>query len=86
MVKMIIEGNAIVRHQVEIEVPQGSPVSPILFSIFTLELIDWVKECIAAEGLSFVVDFGWVATGLNDNEVVMALERCTAKSIEWANR
>jgi len=34
-VEMIFEGNAIERHPVEAGVPQGSPVSPILFAILT---------------------------------------------------
>jgi len=63
MVEMIIEGNAMERHPVEAAVPQGSPVSPILFAIYTSGLIKWVEEYVsAAEGLSFVHDLGWVAT------------------------
>jgi hypothetical protein len=38
-VEMIIEGNAMERHPVEAGVPQGSPVSPILFAIYTSGLI-----------------------------------------------
>jgi len=34
-VEMIIDGNAIKRHTVEAGVPHGSPVSPILFAIYT---------------------------------------------------
>jgi hypothetical protein len=33
-----------------------------------------------------VDDLGWVATGSDVNQVVMILERCAAKSIEWAGR
>jgi hypothetical protein len=43
-VEMIIEGNAMERHPVEAEIPQGSPVSPILFAIYTSGLIKWVEE------------------------------------------
>jgi len=86
-VEMIIEGNALERHPVEAWVPQGSPVSPILFAIYTSELIKWVEEYLSeAEGLSFVDDLGWVATGSDVNHVVTILERCAAKSIEWASR
>jgi len=42
-VEMIIEGNAMERHPVEAGVPQGSPVSPILFAIYTSGLIKWVE-------------------------------------------
>jgi len=38
-VEMIIEGNAMERHPVEAAVLQGSPVSPILFGIYTSRLI-----------------------------------------------
>jgi len=61
-VEMVIEGNAMERHPVEAGVPQGSPLSPILFAIDTSGLIKWVEEYASAEGLSFVDDLGWVVT------------------------
>ena len=86
-VEMIIEGNAMESHPVEAGVPQGSPVSAILFAIYTSELIKWAEVYITeAEGLSFVDDLGWVATGSHVNHVITILERCAAKSIEWATR
>jgi len=86
-VGMIIEGNAMERHPVEPGVPQGSPASPILFAIYTSGLIKSVEEYVSeAEGLSFVDDLGWVATGNDVNHVVSILERCAAKTIEWAGR
>jgi len=42
--EMIIECNAMEKHTVEAGVPQGSPVSPILFATFTSELIKWVDD------------------------------------------
>ena len=36
--------------------------------------------------MSFVDDLGWVGTGSDVNQVVTILERCAAKSIEWASR
>jgi len=44
MVETIIEGNAMERHPVKRGVPEGSPVSPILFAIYTSGLIKWVEE------------------------------------------
>jgi len=44
MVEMIIEGNDIETHPVDSGVPQGSPVSPILFAIYTSRLIKWVED------------------------------------------
>jgi len=85
-VEMIIEGNAIESHPVEAGVPQGSPVLQILFVIYTSGLIKWVEQYISNGGLYFVNDLGWVATRSDVNQVVTTLERCAAKSIEWAGR
>ena len=74
-VEMVIEDNAIERHPVEAGVPQGSPVSPILFAIYTSGLIKSVEEYVSeAEGLSFVDDLGWMVTGSDVNYVVPILE------------
>ena len=81
--QLIIEGNALERHPVGARVPQGSPLSPTLFAIYTSRLIKWEEEYVSdAEGLSFVDDHGWVATGNDVNHVVSILERCAPKSIE----
>jgi hypothetical protein len=85
-VEMVIEGNAMDRHPVEAGVLQGSPVSPILFAIYTSGLIKWVEEYASAEELSFVDDLGLVATGRDVNQVGTIRERCAGKSIEWASR
>ena len=62
-------------------------MSPILFAICTSGLIKWVEEYLSeAEGLSFVDDLGWVATGSDVNHLVTILERCAEKSIERASR
>ena len=83
---MIIEGNAMERHPVEAGVPQGSPVSPILFAIYTSGMIKWVQEYASAEGLCFMDDLGCVPTGSHVNQVVTILERWAGKSIAWASR
>jgi len=58
-VEMVIEGNVLQSHPVEAGVPQGSPVSPILFAIHTAWLIKWVEERVqGVEGLFFVDDLG----------------------------
>jgi hypothetical protein len=85
-VEMIIEGNAMQRHPVEAGVLQGSPVSLILFAIYTAGQIKWVSEYVSAEGLTFVDDLGWVATGSHENQVITTLDRCAAKSIECESR
>ena len=86
-VEMVIEGTVLQSHLVEAGVPQGSPVSPIIFAIDTAALLKWVETGVhGVEGLSFVDDLGWVATGKDVNQVVRKLEACAAESIEWASR
>jgi len=85
-VDMIIQGNAMERQPVEAGVPQCSPVSPILFEIYTSGLIKWVEENLSeAEGLSIVDALGWASIGTNVNYVVSILARCAAMGIEWAS-
>jgi len=81
-VQLVIKGDVLQSHPMEAGVPQGSPVSPILFAIHTAGLIKWVEERVLAEGLSFVDDLGWVATGKDVNQVVERLQACAAESIE----
>jgi hypothetical protein len=83
---MVITSNVLQSHPGEAGTPQGSPVSPILFSIHTAVLIKWVEEKVQAEGHSFVDDLGWIATGKDVNRVIRKLEACAAESIQWASR
>jgi len=71
IMEMTIEGNAVERHPVEAGVPHRSPMSPILFAIYTSGLIKWVKEYGSeAEGLTCVDNLGWVATRSDVNHVI----------------
>jgi hypothetical protein len=84
---MIIDGNAMERHPVVAGVPQSSPVSPILFAIYTSGLIKWFGEYVSeAEGQSIIDNFARVATGRDVIHVITILERCSANCMEWANR
>jgi hypothetical protein len=51
IVVMIIEGNPMKRHPVEAGVQQNSPGSPIVFAIYTSELIKWFKQAILSKEL-----------------------------------
>jgi hypothetical protein len=77
-VEMVIEGNDLQSHPVEAGVLQGSPVSLILFAIHIAGLIQWFEERVQVEGLSFVEDLGWIATGNNVNQLVRKLKACAA--------
>jgi len=67
---------------VETAVPQGSPVSPVLFVIYLSGLFGQVEnkeeEC-GREGISFVDDVAWVVEGEDVGECTQRLERCAAE-------
>jgi len=82
---MVIDGIVMERHPVELRIPQSSLVSPILFAIYTSELIEWVEERVTgAEGLSCMDDVGSVATGHHVNQGDRKLHTCARMSIDWA--
>jgi len=83
--EIIIRGNAMTRYSVEAQVPSGSPVSTILFVIYTSGLFQWVEENLSTERLPFVDDLGWAATEININQVITKLEKCVAKCTKWAS-
>jgi hypothetical protein len=67
--EMVLEGNTMGEQPVEAGIPQGSPVSPILFAIFAAGLIVQVERKVGgAEGPSFVDDLGWVVPGGDINQ------------------
>jgi hypothetical protein len=85
-VKIIINCHTTKRHLVEAEFLQSSPVSPILFIVYTSGLMKWVEEYVSeGDRLSSVGDHCWTATGSCGHKVVMMLEQCTVTSIQWAS-
>jgi len=74
---------------VEMGVPQGSPVSPVLFVIYLSGLFrhvdDKEKEC-GSECICFVNDVAWVVEGEDVGECTQRLEICVAETTIWANK
>jgi len=74
---------------VEMGVPQGSPVSRVLFVIYLSGLFGQVedkeKEC-GSKGISFVDDVAWVVEGEDVGECTQRLERCAAETTNWAKK
>jgi len=72
---------------VEMGVPQGSPVSPVLFFIYLSGLFGRVeekeKEC-GSEGISFVDNVAWVVEGEDVRECTQRLEGCAKEAQIWA--
>jgi hypothetical protein len=72
---------------VETGVPQGSPVSPVLFVIYLSGLfgeVEQEKEDCGREGTSFVNDVAWVVEGEDVGVGTQRLKRCAAKAQIWA--
>jgi len=71
---------------VEMGVPQGSPVSPVLFVIYLSGLFgrveDTEEEC-GSEGIYFVDDVAWVVEGKGVGECTEILEACAKEAQIW---
>ena len=83
-VRIFIDGAERQDRALEMGIPQGSPVSPILFAVYIPELFGEVEQKTVAEGLSFVGDVAWIATGNAVEKVTAKLEACSAATGEWA--
>jgi len=74
---------------VETGVPQGSPVSPVLFIVYLSGLFGQVedkeKEC-GSEGISFVDDVAWVVDGEDVAECTQRLEKCAVETTILAKK
>ena len=64
--------------------PQGSPVSPVLFALYIAEIYQAVDQVDDCRGISFVDDVTWVVEGHNVDEVANKLDRSTQASLGWA--
>ena len=65
--------------------PQGSPVSPVLFALYIAEIHEAVEGQVEdCRGISFVDDVTWIVEGYDINEVASKLEECAAASLRWA--
>jgi hypothetical protein len=67
-------------------IPQGSPVSPILFAVYISGVFDQVEQRTEATGLSFVDDISCIASGNNIKEITEILEECGKITMEWAQQ
>ena len=83
-VQLVIDGHDNKEREIETGIPQGSPVSPILFLIYISGVFNKVAETSPlVTSLSFVDDLGFIASGSSVKEIVKALEKVSKEVIEW---
>ena len=84
---MSVDGQDSEPLEVTTELPQGSPISPVLFAIYIADIHGAVEgQMEDCRGISFVDDITWVAKGVDLDDVVRKLEGCAAASLKWATQ
>ena len=74
--QLVIDGHNNQEKEVETGIPQGSPVSPILFLIYISGVFEQVeKELPGIVSLLFVDDLGFIASGISVKEMAKTLEK-----------
>ena len=62
--------------------PQGSPISPVLFALYIADIRGVVEGQVAdSRGIPFADDVTGIVEGTSVDGVVGKLERCTAASL-----
>lgn len=83
-IQLFIDGDENNERDIETGIPQGSPVSHILFLIYISGVFDNVTEsCPPVTSLSFIDDLGFIVSGSSVKEVVKTLEKTV---LEWGKR
>jgi len=82
--------NGITSENIEMDagVPQGSPLSPILYMYYNAELLDVPRICgeRSVQSLGFIDDIAYGVQGQSDEENAQKLQRMLKKAEEWKNR
>ncbi len=74
-VQLVIDRHDNKKRDIETGIPQGSPVSPILFLIYISGVFNKVSEkSPLVTSLSFIDDLGFIASGSSVKELVKTLE------------
>ena len=83
-IQLIIDGHANQEERIETGIPQGSPVSPILFLIYISGVFGQVEENLpGVVSLSFVDDLGFIASGASVKEIAKTLEKVSKVVLQW---
>jgi len=84
-VHLVLNGQEGGTHEVETGIPQGSPVSPILSTVYLSGLFGYVEERVpGVKALSFVDDVAWTTEGDTEDDISRTLEQAAAAAQDWA--
>jgi ribonuclease HI len=85
-VLLVIDGHQGQEHSINSGVPQGSPVSPILFIIHISGIFKAIEEAVpGVRALSFADDIGLLAHGNSVDQVCVQLQQAGEVAIQWGH-
>jgi ribonuclease HI len=83
-VQLVIDGRLAPEQPIDSGLPQGSPVSPILFIIYIREVFEAIEARVpGVRPLSFADDIGLLAQGSSVDQVCRQLQLAGEVAIEW---
>ena len=85
-VRLVTNGQEGGDHNINTGVPQGSPISPILFAIYLSGLFGYVEDKVPGiKALPFVDDVAWLAEGKIEDVLSTRLEEAAEAAQECAD-
>ena len=83
-VELVIDGFTNPRQKVESGIPQGSPVSPILFLIYISGVFSIIEEQLPhVTCVSFVDDLGFLTADRSISKIAKTLQKVGRIALEW---
>lgn len=68
-------------------IPQGSPLSPILYLFYNLDLLDWcTNQAYNTHAPGYIDDLVVIATGNSEEETCAKLTAIHERATEWASK